>query len=164
MITKGLDRNYAIWWRTAGIVISIALLIRVALGVWNTFGSQTTTNPTPSPWTEGVQRNEGGQVTVTATFEDTGAAPAFKITMETHAVDLDGYELTKLAVLRTDQGRLVQPLGWDAPKGGHHREGTLTFPATTTDGSPIITSNTQRVDLIIRNVADVPERTLTWKR
>jgi hypothetical protein len=82
--------------------------------------------------------------------------------MNTHAVDLDGYDLRQLAVLRTENGQGVQPIDWDAPKGGHHRQGTLTFPAKTTDGSPLITLSTRSVEVVIRDVAGVPERTFQW--
>lgn len=82
--------------------------------------------------------------------------------MDTHAVDLDGYDLGQLAVLRTDGGREVRPSGWDAPKGGHHRSGTLTFPATAADGSPLIGPTTRAIELVIRDVGGVPERRFRW--
>jgi hypothetical protein len=81
--------------------------------------------------------------------------------MDTHAVDLDGYDLKQLAALRIDGGREVEPVGWDAPKGGHHREGTLTFPATA-DGRPLVESDARTIELIIRDVAGVPERSFRW--
>jgi hypothetical protein len=83
--------------------------------------------------------------------------------MNTHAIDLDGYDLRQLAVLRTEKGQEVQPIGWDAPKGGHHRQGTLTFPTKTTAGEPVISSSTRSVEIVIRDVAGVPERTFQWK-
>lgn len=158
MITKRFRHTNVLWWRVAIILVVVAVLLRVALGVWNTFTPQTPTTGSAgaATWSGATQTNEGGQVTIKATLQDANSASSFKITMDTHAVDLDGYNLAKLAVLRTNQGQIVQPTGWDAPKGGHHREGTLTFPAIAPD--------TRTVDLIIRNVADVPERTLTWTR
>ncbi len=82
--------------------------------------------------------------------------------MDTHAVDLDAYDLSKLAVLRVDGGPMSQPSGWDAPKGGHHRKGTLSFAPTTADGRPFIDKTARSVELIIRDVAGVPERTFRW--
>ena len=82
--------------------------------------------------------------------------------MDTHAVDLDGYDLRLLVALRTDQGREVRPSGWDAPKGGHHRQGTLTFPTTTTDGSPLLEPDTHTIELVIRDVGGVSERIFQW--
>jgi hypothetical protein len=82
--------------------------------------------------------------------------------MDTHSVPLDGYDLRQLAVLRTDQGIELTPNGWDAPVGGHHRKGTLTFPATASDGQPVLTTTTREVELVIRDVAGVPERSFRW--
>jgi hypothetical protein len=82
--------------------------------------------------------------------------------MDTHAVDLDGYDLGQLAVLRVDDGDAIQPSGWEAPKGGHHRKGTLTFPSATSDGRDVLGAETGTVELIIRDVAGVPERSFRW--
>jgi predicted small secreted protein len=108
-----------------------------------------------------TQRSEGGQVTVAVTWGGREAGPVFRVVMDTHAVDLDGYDLRQLTVLRAG-GREVRPSGWDAPKGGHHREGTLTFPATLADGSPTIGPAAGAVEIVIRDVAGVPERTFRW--
>jgi hypothetical protein len=107
-----------------------------------------------------TQRIDGGNVTVAVTWEGVTAGPVFDVVLDTHSVDLDGIDLSSSAVLRVD-GAEVQPLSWDAPKGGHHRSGTLTFPATTADGSPVIDSGST-VELVIRDVADVAERTYQW--
>ncbi len=115
--------------------------------------------PAGSPAT---QTSEGGQVTVAVTWEGRAAGPVFVVTLDTHSVDLDAVDLSQLAVLRADPGGEVRPTGWDAPKGGHHRSGTLAFPATAADGSPIIGPNTTRVELTIRDVAGVPARTFRW--
>ena len=108
------------------------------------------------------QTSEGGQVTIKATWQDPSAGPVFAVVMDTHSVNLDAYDLLQLAVLRTEQGLEVQPIGWDAPSGSHHREGTLSFPATAADGSPLIGSDTRTVELVIRDVAGVPERSFRW--
>lgn len=113
----------------------------------------------PSPET---QTSEGGGVTIAATWRGPNAGPLFEVTMDTHSVDLDGYDLQELAVVRNDQGREAQSIGWDAPMGGHHREGTLNFPETAPDGSELISSNTRKIELVIRDVADVPERRFEW--
>jgi len=65
-------------------------------------------------------------------------------------------------VLRTDRNEDAAPIGWDAPAGGHHREGTLSFSATTADGSPLITAETRVLELRIRDIGGVPETTLRW--
>jgi hypothetical protein len=111
--------------------------------------------------TEATQRSEGGQVTVAVTWGGKETGPVFRVVMDTHAVDLDGYDLRQLAVLRAG-GREVRPSGWDAPKGGHHREGTLTFPSASADGSPTMGPAAGTVELVIRDIAGVPERIFRW--
>jgi hypothetical protein len=110
-----------------------------------------------------TQTSKGGGVTVAAAWEGRSAGPVFEVAMDTHSVDLDGYDLKKLAVLRADGGEEVSPSAWDAPKGGHHREGTLTFPVKAPDGKRVIGPDTRRIQLIIRDVAGVPERSFEWK-
>lgn len=108
-----------------------------------------------------TQTSEGGRVTVKVTWEGPSAGLIFQVAMDTHSVNLDAFDLLQLATLRTDESLEVQPIAWDAPAGGHHRGGTLTFPASTADGTPLIGPNTRLVELVIRDVA-VPERVLQW--
>ena len=110
-----------------------------------------------------TQTSEGGEVTVAVTWKGRSAGPVFDVAMDTHSVDLGGYNLRRLALLRTEEGGEVRPSGWNAPKGGHHREGTLTFPEKAPDGSPIIGSDTREIELVIRDVAGVPERKFEWR-
>jgi len=109
-----------------------------------------------------TQSNEGGQVTVKVTWQGSNADLTFDVVMDTHAVDLDGFDLKQLALLRINGARQVQPTGWDAPKGGHHRTGTLTFPAKAADGSALIAPGTRTIELVIRDIAGVPERVFRW--
>lgn len=109
-----------------------------------------------------AQISEGGGVTVQVTWDGPSTGPVFRVVMNTHAVDLDQYDLRALAVLRTEQGTDMRPSAWDAPKGGHHREGTLTFPAQGPDGKAVFGPDARGITLIIRDVAGVPERTFRW--
>jgi hypothetical protein len=109
-----------------------------------------------------TQTAQAGQVTIKATWEGAENGPLFTVVLDTHAVNLDAYDLVKLAVLRTDQAGDVLPIGWDAPAGGHHRQGTLTFPLTRADGSPTLPAETRQIELSIREVGGVPETVLTW--
>ena len=78
----------------------------------------------------------------------------FQIAMNTHSVELD-YDLTKLAVLRTDQGDEATALRWDGGRAGHHVNGTLYFLAVDLNG-------VRWVEVVIRDVAGVPERVFRW--
>ena len=105
-----------------------------------------------------------GPVTVEATLLDPGMAGdriRIEIGLDTHSVDLDGYKLESLATLRTDTGKVVQPLAIESPSGGgHHRKGILVFPGRDASGSLLVGAKT--VELIIRDVGGVKERTLRW--
>jgi hypothetical protein len=119
-------------------------------------GAQASPAAGPSPFTHATQTNEGGGVTIAATLLAQAPTITFKVALNTHSVGLDGYDLRQLATLRVDQGAPVQAGGWDAPAGGHHREGTLSFPADAADA--------RAIELVIREVGSVPERVLQWTR
>lgn len=121
-----------------------------------------TTKPTPSaavasPELDEQQQYEAGAVTVAATWIS-GTASA-RVTLDTHSVDLDGFDLKELAHVRLDAGAWVAPTLWDAPKGGHHRAGTLTFGSL----DPATIAAARVVELEIRNVG-VPSHLLRWER
>jgi hypothetical protein len=82
----------------------------------------------------------------------------FDVAMNTHSVDLS-MDLAILATLESDTGLSVAPLIWDAPRGGHHVGGALTFPASV-DGKPLL-DGAATLTLTIRDV-DVPERVFVW--
>lgn len=107
--------------------------------------------------TLGERRNEGAGIEVKAAWVSTDP-PALKITMDTHSVDLDKFDLATLAKLRLDGGDWVAASAVDVPKGGHHREGTLRFaPVGPSFGAARV------IELEIRDVA-VPVRVLRWER
>src|SRR6266542_3220624 len=120
-----------------------------------------TAAPGSAPATAATQKSEAGQVTVTVTWAG-AASPAFDVALDTHAGDLDGYDLTKLAILRADDGREVRPTEWTAGPGGHHRAGRLVFPAAAADGQPLIGDGARTLELVIRDLAGVPERSFRW--
>lgn len=109
-----------------------------------------------------TQTNVGGGVTVKVSRINAVDAVAFTVVLDTHAVNLDAYDLVQLAVLRTPSGEEIAPLSWDAPAGGHHREGTLSFPSTATDGTSLIQSDGGHLILVIRDIAGVTERAFHW--
>jgi hypothetical protein len=149
--------------RLAGLFAMLTLALALTTCGTAPGSSGASTSPPPAPATSTAsQTSEGGQVTITATWAGPNAGPVFNIVMDTHAVDLDGYDLRQLAVLRVDGGPTIQPTGWDAPKGGHHRKGTLTFPTATADSRAVLGPQARTIELIIRDVAGVPERSFRW--
>jgi hypothetical protein len=109
-----------------------------------------------------TRTDTGGEVTVSVTWKGPAAGPVFDVAMDTHSVDLDGYDLRSLAELGLQDGTSVKPQSWDALKGGHHRSGTLTFPATRQDGSPLIRPGSGSLTLVLRGIGGVSERTFDW--
>ena len=106
--------------------------------------------------------NVGGGVTVNVARLEGTDTLAFKVVLDTHAVNLDAYDLGQLAVLRTTEGLEIAPVAWDAPAGGHHREGTLSFPLAAEDGSSLLKTSEGHLVLVIRDVAGVAERAFHW--
>lgn len=105
-----------------------------------------------------MQRSEGGGVGVEATWMGAAAGAVFEIKLDTHSGDLDSLDLAS-AVLRNDRGETLKALPWTAPKGGHHREGTLTFSG---DALAFFKGATS-MELVLTGIGDLPERTLRWQ-
>ncbi len=106
--------------------------------------------------------DEQGMVVVELTplnLKDASDTLDFNVAMNTHSVDLS-MDLSKLATLTTDTGISVQANRWDAPGGGHHASGTLSFPATK-DAKSIL-SGASKISITIVNV-DAPSRTFEWQ-
>jgi hypothetical protein len=83
-----------------------------------------------------------------------GKPARFEITLNTHGGSLD-FDLTKISVLEDDQGKTYKATGWDGPPpGGHHRSGTLAFPA--------LGPGTKTIKLTLKGIYDVPERVFEW--
>ncbi len=85
---------------------------------------------------------------------ESGKSAKFEIRMNAHSGDLS-QDLVSVSTLKDDNGREYRPVDWQgAPPGGHHRTGVLEFPA--------LNGNTKSVTLVIRDVANVPERVYKW--
>ena len=101
-----------------------------------------------------VHNGNGVRVTVKPTALASDKAVKFDVRFNTHSVELD-QDLIAVSEMRDDQGRSYRPDQWKgSPPGGHHRKGTLIFP--------VLNGSVTSVTLIIRDVADVPERVFTW--
>ncbi|MDT8304544.1 MAG: hypothetical protein RRC07_01300 [Anaerolineae bacterium] len=90
---------------------------------------------------------------------DLGAATIdFEVALNTHSVDLS-MDLAALATLTTDTGKEVAASSWDAPLGGHHATGVLSFPAASEEGRLLDGALTLTLTLV---GVDAPARTFTW--
>lgn len=107
---------------------------------------------------DSTQTSDGGQVTVVASWAGPSAGAVFDVKLDTHSVDLDALDLTD-ATLSNERGETLTASPWAAPKGGHHREGTLTFDG----GAAAFFAGAKWIELVITGVGDLPERTLRWE-
>ena len=105
-----------------------------------------------------TRTSDGGQVTVVADWAGPAAGAVFDVKLDTHSVDLDALVLSD-AVLRNDRSEMLTTQPWSAPKGGHHRAGSLTFEG---DAASFF-AGARWIELALPGVGDIPERTLRWE-
>jgi hypothetical protein len=108
-----------------------------------------------SGWDLPPRRNDAGRVVIDVTpLTLSGDAWEFEVAFNTHSVNL-GFDVTEVGVLRCDQGQEYTPTAWDGSgPSGHHRSGVLKFAA--------LDHPTSFVEIVIRDVAGVPERVFRW--
>ena len=104
-----------------------------------------------------ARTNSGGGVTAKVTYLNPGGpeGPRFQVVLDTHSVDLDAFDLKNLSLLRDEAGKTYQPTQMENKGGGHHREVTLAFPKSA--------SGAKRLELVIKEIAGVKERSFRWE-
>ena len=108
-----------------------------------------------------VRVDQQGAVSVEVTppeLSEVSEELEFEVALNTHSVDLS-MDLATLSTLSTDTGLEVAATQWNAPRGGHHVSGTLSFPASQNGKS--ILAGARRVTLTIRDL-DASTRTFAW--
>jgi len=148
---------------TRYLIIGLAVVVVAALGIRNREQPQPNSDPQTAQQEAAVQDNwetkidDQPPVTVTVTPLALGTASGnwkFQIGLDTHSGDLDS-DMLESTFLVDDKGNEYRPVAWEgAGPGGHHREGVLVFDAVTPVPSVI--------ELRIKDVGGVPERSLTW--
>ncbi|HZD41123.1 MAG TPA: hypothetical protein VE131_10405 [Terriglobales bacterium] len=103
-----------------------------------------------------ARSQSGGGVMITATYLNprSNDEAKFDVALNTHSVDLDGYDLKALSVLRDDAGKEVKPLRVESEGGGHHRRVTLVFPKPSVKA--------KKLELVIKDIAGVKARSFSW--
>lgn len=103
-----------------------------------------------------TQTVSGGGVTAKVTYLNPKRSeePIFQVVLDTHSVNLDAYDLKTLTVLRDDTGKENLPKEAENKGSGHHREVSLVFPPVTPEAT--------RLEMIIKDIAGVKERTFRW--
>ncbi len=139
--------------RNAVIVIAI---IAVAVSFYSSYAKINGAGITAGVSELPEKTNSENAATITAKPVDFGFGTPVKfyITLTAHQGSLD-YDMAKVSVLLDAEGNSYQPVSWDgSPPGGHHRSGTLTFPA--------LRGKTGNMKLIIKGIYNVPERLFEW--
>ncbi len=153
--------------RSLVLVISFIAVIASVVGCSSGFVSQRgeganlslSVSSVSRPTNGLVQTSAEGSVTIDIEWAKAeGSTLSFNVDMNTHSVDLDPYDLRKLAILRDDTGNEYRAASWDSAPGGHHRQGVLTFPLPQS----IKEGKAKYLELVIQNVAGVRERALKW--
>lgn len=93
-------------------------------------------------------------------FQAPGTELRFEVSLDTHSVDLS-IDLAALAVLKTDTGLILPASLWDAPQGGHHVAGTLSFTLSVEQANLLQSAN--QITLEVRDL-EVPLRSLVWEK
>lgn len=110
-----------------------------------------------------TRTSDGGNVSVDVTFENPSTKEkdplVFQVAMNTHSVNLDGYDLAKMAVLKTNDGREFRDFTEETQGMGHHRTIYLKI-----NNKGIITSKTKSLELVLKDVAGVPTREFKWEK
>jgi len=106
-----------------------------------------------------VRDSGAGGVTVQATWLGSrDGVLAFKVAMDTHSGNLMTFDAAANIVLRDSDGREVKAVAWrDESTDSHHRSGVVSFPASA------LGPDASRAMLIVRNLAGVSERPLTFE-
>jgi hypothetical protein len=116
----------------------------------------TQTLPSTQPAAQDLTRSDSqGAITIEVkpkNLSNPSDTLDFEISLTTHSVDLS-MDLAALSTLTTDDGRTVQAILWDAPRGGHHVSGTLSFP-TGINGEELL-AGAKTLTLTIKDV-DAP--------
>lgn len=147
--------------------LSFSLLFILALGLAACSSAFTTpaslpasSSSTPAE-TDLARTDSQGAVEFVVTplnLSASGATLDFDVSLNTHSVDVS-WNLAALSVLKTDTGLEVKGLSWPMG-GGHHYQGTLTFPRQTTDGQSLL-DGAKKLTLTILEAA-APTRVFEW--
>ena len=133
-----MNRKYGIY--------GVAALVIVAMAVGGSFNAgayETKSN-----------RENRVHVDVKPVQLSPGLTAKFEVRMNTHSEEL-GEDMVAVSSLKDNNGRVYQPTAWrGSGPGGHHRKGVLEFPELEKDA--------ESITLIIKKVANVPERTFEW--
>jgi hypothetical protein len=136
-------------------ILAISALVAACAGPASTGEPQAESEPRAESQT---RTDEGGGVTVSAEWPVAAGEGILQVQLDTHSVDLDGLDLAD-ALLRNDRGQILAARPWQAPPGGHHRAGALSFEG---DAAAFFAGATW-FELVVSGVGEVAERALRFE-
>ena len=133
-----MDRIYGIFGIAALVIVAVAVGFANSAGAYEMLSN----------------RENQVRVDVKPVELAPGQPAKFEVRMKTHSETL-GEDMVAVSSLKDNTGRVYQATAWQGTEpGGHHRKGVLEFPA--------LKDNSESITLIIRKIANVPERTFKW--
>ncbi len=149
-------------------LIVVIALIALIVGAFLLIG-QVGGNTAPVIDSSTEQVNSEGPVTVSIRYSDNEESGSddsltFQVKIQTHTVNLDVYDIVKLATLKDSQGNVYTPSEWteNQGSGGHHRSGILYFDLDDEAGNAIIDSQDTFFEIIVKDVGNVAVRSFKW--
>ena len=114
---------------------------------------QLTTPLTPAEATDTKSDKGEGNVTIKASFAQTQDATLFSVSLDTHSENLDMFKPNEQVFLQDKSGNKLKPQNVTKEGSGHHQQFIITFPRTEPPFS-----------LVVENLANIPQRRLTWDK
>ena len=133
-----MDRIYGIFGLAALVIVAVTVGLAVDAGAYEMRSN----------------RENRVRVDVKPIQLTPGQSAKFEVRMNTHSETL-GEDMVSVSYLKDNAGRAYQATAWQGSvPGGHHRKGVLEFPK--------LEDNTDSITLIIKGIANVPERVFMW--
>ncbi len=133
-----MDRIYGIFGLAALVIVAMAIGFGVNAGAYEMRSN----------------RENSVRVDVKPVQLVSGQPARFEVRMNTHSEAL-GEDMVAASMLKDNEGREYQATAWQgSAPGSHHRKGVLEFPD--------LGDNTASITLIIKGIANVPERIFKW--
>jgi hypothetical protein len=128
-------------WGFPRLILAILALILMLFSGANAFEAQTSNKNMVRVDVKPIQLTPGEKA-------------IFQVSLNTHSVDLS-YDMEEVCILQENEEKVYNVSKWKGSSpGGHHRRGTLEFPAL--EGNP------RSIKLILKGIGDVAERLFEW--
>jgi hypothetical protein len=101
-----------------------------------------------------------GAVDISVTYvtpeQEKNDGSEFRLTLNTHSVDLGKYDFEKVIFIQFDNQKATNSGVWKFSGSSHHFKGSITFRQPVPEGTKIIR-------LLIKGVDEVDERVFEWE-